>query len=386
MGCFSHRPRGIRLSLQQKLAYILTLRYDPNGPTTIPKLSWSDFVEYPEMGVAIEPLLHSTLRKIIRNRNRIGMGISGGVDTSTVLALTRHIYPNLTIHTYCVTFGNDMRESKEANHIADIYGTTHETVVIENPFERLEKQVKILGEPRWNLYTEYLVQKASQDKCDLLLTGDAGDELFGGYAFRYDQILKSAMLTPIDYLNAHKNDWVPNQTDLIPQLSWDEIYTYLNLSLTTPLRPLGQVFLADFNGKLLHDFLPTTNAFSRYYKVPVESPFLQPEIIYTASHLPDRLKYDPVNRIGKLLLRSILLQHSGLQVATREKVGWGMDLAWQWDNHIREMCKDKLGKIPFKTLGLNPGWLPAGYEKADEHDLRYICKMLGLLAIGFWLK
>jgi len=152
------------------------------------------------------------------------------------------------------------------------------------------------------------------------------------------------------------------------------------------LRPLGQVFLADFNGKLLHDFLPTTNAFSRYYKVPVESPFLQPEIIYTASHLPDRLKYDPVNRIGKLLLRSILLQHSGLQVATREKVGWGMDLAWQWDNHIREMCKDKLGKIPFKTLGLNPGWLPAGYEKADEHDLRYICKMLGLLAIGFWLK
>ena len=351
----------------------------------MPKLSWSDFIEYPEIESTVEPLLNNVLRKIIHNRNRIGMGISGGVDTSTVLALTRHLYPNLNIHTYCITFGNDMRESKEADHVADIYETKHETLTIDNPFKRLKEQVKIVGDPRWNLYTGFLFEKASQDKCSLLLTGDGGDELFGGYAFRYDYVLKSETFTPQDYLNAHENDWVPDQTDLIPHLNWAKIHEYLNSSLATPLRRLGQVFLADFNGKLLHDFLPTAAAFSRYYKVPIESPFLQPEIIYTASHLLDRLKYDPVNKIGKLFLRSILLQHSGLQVATRAKVGWGMNLAWQWDNHVRQMCEANLGKLPFKRLGLNPDWLATGYEKSDAHDLRYISKMLGLLAIKLWL-
>jgi asparagine synthase (glutamine-hydrolysing) len=270
--------------------------------------------------------------------------------------------------------------------VASLYGTRHEDFIVENPFEKLSEQIEIVGEPRGNLYTAFLFDKVAEDGCDLLLTGDGGDELFGGYAFRYERAMQGSTFGPSDYMDAHERDWVPDQTTLIPNLDWNRIYAYLNQSLNAPLPRLGRVFLADFNGKLLHDFQPTNAAFAQHYKIRTESPFLQPELIYAASHLPYNLKYDPVNKIGKLLLRNILLLRSGFQPAVRPKIGFGMDLAWMWDHHLREICETHLKNSKLNLVGINTGWLPHGFSEADKHDLRYITKMLGLLAIQLWLE
>lgn len=371
-------------SVRERIVNYLTLRYDPKGPKLLPDLGWRDFVEYENIAPFVEPLLENTLRKIVWNAKNVGMGISGGIDTSTTLAIMRHVFPDVTIRTYCVSFGKDRREHDVAAHVAALYGTRHEEVVVEEPFRQLPEQIRIVGEPRWNLYASYLFEKAAKDGCEVLITGDGADELFGGYTFRYE-----ALQDHVDarsYMLAHQRDWVPSQDKLIEGFDWAPIWGHLNQYLKAPLSPLGRVFLADYQGKLMHDFMPTTVAFSRFYKIRTESPFLQPEVMHIASHLPLRLKWDPVNKIGKIALRNILMQYSGLRPAVGGKIGFGMDLAEMWDGHVREMCVEHLEDPKFSPLGIRREWLPQGFSKADKHDLRYISKMLGLLALEFWLE
>jgi len=383
------KPNRLDVTLTSKIRNMLTLRYDPSGPTPLPVLQWPDFVEYQGISPLVQQLLENVTRRIIQEHNptRIGVGISGGVDSTTVLALTRKCFPDLEIKSYCITFGSDIKESRDAMHVSELYSTDHKHTNIENPFAELEDQVKIVNEPRWNLYPYFLFREAAKD-CDLILTGDGGDELFGGYVFRYAQVLGKGETTPKSYLEGHSRDWVPDQKDLfaIP-FDWESIYDLLSPYFANPLPPLGKVFLADYNGKLLYDFAPTNAALSKHFGIRAEAPFLEPEVLHIATHIPYSLKYDPVNNLGKVILRQILLENFAYKPATKEKIGWGMDLVEIWGKHLKSACEKLFASPRFVELGIvNKDWLGQGFEKSNKHDSRYITKMLGLLALELWLK
>lgn len=376
--------------LKRRIRNILTLRYDPFGPTSLPKLTWKDFIEYDGISQAVRPLLEGVIRRIVEEHepDRIGMGISGGVDSTTVLALTRRCFPNLEIKTFCITFGSDLGESKDAQHVSELYSTDHKHITIENPFKDLEEQIEIVDEPRWNLYPYYLFKEAKSNGCDLIMTGDGGDELFGGYVFRYRSVLNSNKPVVQRYLDAHGRDWVPDQKDLFAfNFTWDEIYGLLRDHFKNPLTTLGQIFLADYNGKLLYDFTPTNIKISEHFRIKLVAPMLEPEVLHVATHIPCDLKYDARNNLGKVVLRQILLENFGYKPATKGKIGWGMGLAEMWDSYVRGMCENLFDYPMFVEQGLmNRRWLRKGFEKSDKHDLRYICKMLGLLALEIWLR
>lgn len=381
---------ALDVALADKIRNMLTLRYDPAGPTLLPVLQWQDFVEYQGIAPLVQQLLENVTRRILQEYKprKIGMGISGGVDSTTVLALARKCFPDLKIKSYCITFGSDTKEAKDAQHVSELYSTDHKNVNIETPFAELEDQIGIVNEPRWNLYPYFLFREAAKE-CDLILTGDGGDELFGGYVFRYAQVLRSKdKVTPKSYLEGHARDWVPDQEKLfsIP-FDWESVYRILAPHFANHLPPLGKVFLADYNGKLLYDFAPTNAALSEHFGIKAEAPFLKPEVLHIATHIPHTLKYDPVNNLGKVILRQILLENFAYKPATKEKVGWGMDLAEMWDRHIRTTCEDLFKSPAFVELGIiNKSWLKHGFEKSSQHDPRYITKMLGLLALELWLK
>jgi asparagine synthase (glutamine-hydrolysing) len=370
---------------------ILTLRYHPRNNSVLPRLKWQHFLEYNGISQFIQPLLEETIRRII-NENRdkkIGMGISGGVDSSVVLALVRKCFPELEINTFCITFGDEDREAEDAQYVSELYSTNHKHIHVENPFEMLREQIAIVKEPRWNLYPYFLFREASKD-CDILLSGDGGDELFGGYVFRYRHVMQDPRSESLiqRYLEAHNRDWVPDQEELFAfPFNWDSIYNLLRPYFENPLPPLGKVFLADYNGKLLNDFIPVSAALSEHFKIRSIAPMLEPEVLFIATHLPYSLKYDPKSGLGKIILRQILLENSGYKPAIKEKVGWGMNIAEMWDKYVRDICESTLCSARSVELGLiNKEWLPKGFRKANEHDLRYINKMFGLLALEIWLE
>jgi asparagine synthase (glutamine-hydrolysing) len=375
---------------KQMIRNILTLRYHPDNISSLPTKNWTDFIEYEGISALIHPLLSNTIKRIISTNQdkRIGLTLSGGVDSTTVLALIRQNYPDLSLKTFCVTFGEDDREAQDAQLMSELYSTDHQHIVIDNPFKDFKKQIELVNEPRWNLYGYHLFKEVSKD-CDVLLTGDGGDELFGGYVFRYNKVLSDTSNESLvqKYLAAHGRDWVPDQKDIFKfGFEWQDIYSLFNSYFNNPLSKLGQIFLADYNGKLLYDFAPTSEAFSSYFNLKTIAPLLEPEIINIASHIPNRLKYDHKNNLGKILLRQILLENYGYKAAIKEKMGWTVDTIEQWETHFKNVCADLLSSSYILETGIvDLTWLKKGYERANRHEVNYVNKMIGLYALELWI-
>ena len=79
------------------------------------------------------------------------------------------------------------------------------------------------------------------------------------------------------YLNCHERDWVPDQEKLFNkkiQFSWNEIFQLLKPNFDNKLSLLNQVYLADFNGKLLFNMIPLYRKFHDHFKVKYIAPIL----------------------------------------------------------------------------------------------------------------
>jgi len=397
-------PKSAKTSLAEKdsnlinldeLCYLLTLRYYPKGSTPLPKLTWRDFVPYPGIETCLQSMLDGALKSTIDSEKpeRVGIAISGGVDSTVVLALTRKLYPNMNIKTLCVTFGNDKNELADAQHVAEMFVTDHHDLSVENPIQELPKQIAILGVPRWNTYTYYIFEYFQRNKVNVLLTGDGGDEMFGGYVFRYKQVLGFNTLSAKTYLNTHRMDWVPDQQRMFGaeiKFAWEAIYSTLSGYFRNPLEKLGQTFLADYNGKLLYDFAPTNNSFAKHFGLNMFAPMLNNEVIYAVSHLPYHLKYDHKNNVGKIILRQILLENFAYKSATKPKIGFGMDRVEMW-HKTKDSIVSLFDEARCVEMGLiDKEWLSGAVEKAnlDVHEtrLRYITKLFMILALEVWLR
>ena len=114
----------------------------------------------------------------------VGFFLSGGLDSSIVTAQARQLkYP---AYTYSIGFGVvGFDETDYAEHVAEYLGTEHSTTIIdpylEIPF--VEWLEQIFDEPFGDnsaLPTWYVASR-SAERAVVVLTGDGGDELFGGY-------------------------------------------------------------------------------------------------------------------------------------------------------------------------------------------------------------
>ena len=82
---------------------------------------------------------------------------------------------------------------------------------------------------------------------------------------------------------------------------------YYYLILITHLSRLEQVFLADYNGKLLYNFNPINSRIVENFDMELFTPILDLSVSYhSAPHMKKSIKYDEINDIGKLPLRNIL--------------------------------------------------------------------------------
>lgn len=380
----------------------LTLRYDPTIEvgSPVPKLV-PDQVKVKRNGTYpsskdIEKEFRNIISTAISKHNprTISLALSTGVDSNLMLALLRDEYPSLNIKCISVSF-DEVSEATYAKKIAESKDTDFYNVTVDNPLKDLPFLISIVKEPRWNLYQYYFIEK-SKKYSDILFTGDGGDELFGGYTFRYTKFLKlfdegdDWKQRTIHYLECHERDWVPDQEKIFGEnikFDWSSIYSLLRTYFDNDLDPLDQVFLADYNGKLIYDFVPTNYKFFNYLGVTGISPILDNKIIDMSLRIPPFVKFNKESNMGKIPLREIL---SGLDSknVSDTKIGFGMDLKKLWISSAKEIVISTLSNASvFRDKIISSDFYDRSIKRIEETgDLRYISKMLQLLSLEIWYK
>ena len=376
---------------------ILTLRYDYTQTPILPKLIWKDLEKKEDFSsTSISDQLISNLKNQIPDdySKSISISLSGGVDSSLMLCLLKQSFPDNEIDAISIKFTDSYDETEIASKIAKKIGVNHHIVEIDNFLEKLPDAISIMGLPFWDVHWLYVAENAKHFS-NYLVSGDGGDELFGGYIFRYSKFLSkihsnSSVNDKIDaYLSCHERDYVSEQDQIFEkkiEFSWQDIYDKLRPFFDNSLSPLEQVFLADYNGKLLYNFSIVNNSITSNFDIKLVTPLLSPEIIKKSMKIPSNKKYDSSSNIGKLPLRKILNKYDLNDLILKQKQGFSVNTVNLWKSFGFSMTKDYLidGKI------IQDGWIKKDWIQSNLNnqnlDIRHINKLLGLLAFEIWYR
>ena len=390
--------QGLSKIKPESITNILTLRYDPSIKPNLPKKAWSDLkpsIQKPSIEF-IEKSIKGTIRKQLDNSSvkKICIALSGGIDSALILTLIKKTLPDIQVDAISVKFANSVDETESASKIAAELEVDHHIIYIENYLRELPKAISIIKLPFWDLHWYHVVKK-SQSLSKHLASGDGGDELFGGYTFRYKKFLSltNTNSTPLEkvkaYLSCHERDRVPDQEKLFgkkSKFSWESIYERLITYFDNPLSTIEQVFLADYNGKLLYNFNPINTKILNYFDAESISPLLSEDMISYALGIPFQYKYDKTNDIGKLSLRKLLSKYHIDKLVPNEKLGFNVNTLNLWKSFGQSICQEYLMDSEITKDGwINKDWISKYIHKTDL-DVRYVNKFFGLLAFEVWYR
>jgi len=381
----------------ESIKQILTLRYSTNLETSSQKLIPEDFetkqITNPE-NVIEQSIRKSISTELDSNSKKIGISLSSGIDSTLVLALLRKEFPSTDIESISVKFSESTDETDVSKKISEKFHTNHHILEIDNFLEELPKAISIVKQPFWDLHWYYLVKKM-KSLTNVFLSGDGGDELFGGYTFRYKKFLEltnensNTKEKIISYLNCHERDWVPDQELIFGnecKFNWEEIYQILEPYFNNSLSNLTQVFLADYNGKLLHNMQPLYSSIHEHFDIQNITPIQNNQSIKLSCQIPNSMKYDYKTNSGKILLRHLVEKFDIKNLISSKKQGFSVNTVNMWNSYGKMIFLhyfDKSRLIEDKILNLN--WIEK-YVNKSTIDVRYVNKLLGILALEIWYR
>lgn len=378
---------------------ILSIRYNPRDKPPLPIVRRQDLKsKYSDpLGKNTEKLIHSFIIENFQKENdSISVSLSGGIDSTLCLALLRKYLPNHRINAICGIFKQGFDESNVAKKVAKQFDAKFETVSMESLFTNMPELISVSGQPKWNTY-QHLIAKKAKKYSNLLVTGDGADELFGGYVFRYSKFLTFSRpkdnwkIKTINYLECHNRDWVPDQENMFGpsiKFSWNDIYHYFKPYFSNSLSPIKQVMLADFNGKLMFDFIPSGKRIYEFYKIKHTSLFLNNELISYALALPLEQNYNYKKAKGKLILRNIAKRLGVIHL--EDKHGFSPNLLFDWRDKGKKICQHYLlqkDSYVFQKKLINFNWVIRAFEKVEnDGDIRYLNRLISILALEIWYR
>ena len=387
----------LNLTQLESIKQILALRYSTNLETSFQKLVPEDF----ETKQIINPenIIEQSIRKSISteldsNSKKIGISLSSGIDSTLVLALLRKEFPSTDIESVSVKFSESIDETDISKKISEKFDTNHHILEIDNFLEELPKAISIVKQPFWDLHWYYLVKKM-KNLTNVFLSGDGGDELFGGYTFRYKKFLEltnensSTKEKIISYLNCHERDWVPDQELIFGnecKFNWEEIYQLLEPYFNNSLSNLTQVFLADYNGKLLHNMQPLYSSIHAHFDIQNITPIQNNQSIKLSCQIPNSMKYDYKTNSGKIILRHLVEKFDIQNLISSKKQGFSVNTSNLWNSYGKKIFLhffDKSRLVEDKII--NSAWIEKHISK-NNLDIRYVNKFLGILALEIWYR
>ena len=161
----------------------------------------------------IRRLLEQAVQRQIVSDVPVGVFLSGGVDSSAIAAFaSRHYQGRLATYSVGFDFAKDGGELPKAKRVASLYGTEHHEIHIagEHVGELVERMVAHHDLPFADAANIplYLMAARISAQTKVVLQGDGGDELFGGYR-RYVTLKYYGLLHPLSRILLHVNKLTP---------------------------------------------------------------------------------------------------------------------------------------------------------------------------------
>lgn len=153
---------------------------------TLPQWQGGNTASPEELELHLERLLESSVRNQLVADVPVGILLSGGIDSSLVVAMAARVSSN-RVKTFTISFpgSGTYNESPFAKMVADHFGTDHVDLPAESasPGAILPLLARQYDEPfaDSSMVPTFLVSKLIRQHATVALGGDGGDELFGGY-------------------------------------------------------------------------------------------------------------------------------------------------------------------------------------------------------------
>lgn len=195
------------------LHYLLNLRYLPlektmfkgisklmpghylklNGKGIIKGKYWELYISPEQKPIEyyiarLKSAMDSAVKRYLISDVPVGAFLSGGLDTSSIVYYASNELKKAgkQLQTYCMGFKEPTDEFRDAKIIAEKYGTDHKEIIIEcDIIKDLPSTVWAIDAPKRNMWPYYINKEACK-YTKVILGGSGGDEILGGYIYRYN--------------------------------------------------------------------------------------------------------------------------------------------------------------------------------------------------------
>jgi len=340
-----------------------------------------------------DELFKESIKRRLISDVPLGVLLSGGVDSSTVLALLSEMNSE-QIKTFSVgcNVSGIYNEFKYARMVAKRFNTDHHEVLVEPKtfIEYLPKYIWHMDEPVADLASVpfFFVLELARKNVTVVLSGEGGDEVlngywFGGIAKRIDVIRKFQMLPKFirEGIPARLNSWIPNgvmkriesanvpleHRNLYQLPNLEKIFTEeekLELSpyltgqysdsreklryfyqRSTAKDMLSQISYVYSKLWLPEDVLMKADKMSMANSVELRVPFLDHILVEFMASVPISLKVRKTwygNYITKYILKEIISKKIPKEIIHRKKLGLQVPLGYWFRGALQDFVRDIL--------------------------------------------
>ena len=351
-------------------------------------------------------LLEDSIRRFVIADVPVGAFLSGGTDSSAVVAMMRRFFDH-PVKTFTAIYDDPhISEAKEARQVADLLGTEHHEIKI-HPADIVRVLPKLLWhfeEPfaDASFLPTYFVSQKAREFVTVALTGDGGDELFGGYDWYFAWKLLERYKTMPGFAQA-VGTWCAEKLPLHQFITSPGVYHYINgikrltkaakesdeismfqaltgdanlsslvsasameqlldlrretLDGYTESRSLERILFYQFRGLLPELFFTKVDRMSMANSLECRSPLVYADIVRFALRLPMSLKVKGSQR--KYLLKRVFERFLPKEILYRPKKGFTVPF-YRWfreDPGLRRIVErytlDKRRNDFFEDTGIN---------------------------------
>jgi asparagine synthase (glutamine-hydrolysing) len=378
-----------------------------------------------ELATELRETLRDSVRAHLVADVPVGVLLSGGVDSGGLAALAAG-EQGAGVKTFSVGFEEaSFDELDRARLVAKRYGTDHHELVLRpDAAELLPKLVEAFDEPFGDssALPTYLVSELAAGEVKVALSGEGGDELFGGYytyvadllaprigrlaalavplvealpssdskvSFDYKakRFVRAARLPALERHHAWKEIFSLAQTATLMgerNPGWDPVDLYRErYAETADAEPLARLQDVDLGIYLVDDLLVKTDRASMAHSLELRVPFLDSEVAGFALGLTTPLKVRGLAK--KRLLRRALAPLLPREILRAPKQGFSIPVAAWLRGPLQGFARETLARETLAAQGcLDPATVTSLLDRhcSGQEDLSR--QLWGLIAFTLW--